>query len=160
MARAKVTKLEPRRRIKTSARALPSPGLHAGVLELVAGDRIEVRFSSGERVRAELDPGVASELVGECLRDRRTVLVAVDEQRARVLGALQTGPSMAVRTRPGTLALDADAVELTAERELRLRVGKSVLVLEADGSIRASGATLTLRLAEAMRVLAPNVELP
>ena len=159
MTRAKVTRLDTRSRARVRAPTV-SVGLHAGTVELASRSVVEVRLASGQRVPARLEGGIDPGLLDECLREKRTVLVSVEPTGARVLGALQTTRSVATRVRPDALELSSDEIELSAVKQLRLRVGTTVLVLDAEGEIRAGGRTLTLRLGDAMRVLAPNVELP
>lgn len=134
------------------------PGLHAATIELGARGTYRVRTAAGERVRAKLAEGVAPALADECRRTRRTVLVTQTPDGVVIIGAVQTQPS--IEGKHEKLRLDANEIELAAERTIVLRVGKAVLVLDESGAIRLAGEGVALRAAKAVKVLAANVELP
>ncbi|MEJ7732133.1 MAG: hypothetical protein WKG00_23345 [Polyangiaceae bacterium] len=142
---------------KASRRQAPrsSPltaGLHAAQLEMSAKGSYRARLLSGERVCASLAPGVSPALAAECLRDRRTVLLAPGPDGALVVGALQTEPTRS--------PVEASEVEIAGERSVVLRAGKATLVLEADGTVRIGGQTMTAHIARVVRFAAASVELP
>ena len=151
MPRSKVTTID-ERRVRRPRAAVLSPGLHAAQLELGARGSYRARLLSGERLSARLAPGVSPELVAECLRDRRTVLLAPAESGAWIVGALQTEPSRS--------PVEAEEVEIAGERSVRIRAGKATLVLEADGTVRIGGQTMTANVARLVRFASAKVELP
>jgi hypothetical protein len=59
---------------------------------------------------------------------------------------------------PATLSFQADAVELTSDRPLRLRAGESCITLLPDGCIRIEGKVLDQVAQETVRLLGPVVE--
>lgn len=135
-----------------------APGLHAATIELGAKGTYRVRLASGERIRVKLADGVAPALVDECRRTRRTVLVTRGAEGPVIIGAVQTQPS--AEGAREKLRLDAEEVEIAAERAIVLRVGKAVLVLDESGAIRLTGEGVTLRAGKAVKVMAADVELP
>lgn len=143
------------KRLNDSAPSVAS-GLHAATLEFETSGGYQARVASGELVPATLAEGVAPELATEALRDRRTVLVSVGASGAVLLGALQTKPTASAET----LHLRAPSVEIEGREGVVLRAGKASLVLEPDGTIRLVGDAMTMRVAQLLRVLAANVELP
>lgn len=151
-----VRKLERKPRAKKTTVVAVAPGLHAGTVELEADGAFKARLASGELVTAGLAKGVERELALEALRDRRTVLLSVTGEGASILGALQTAPTRSAEP----LHVRASSIELEADEGLVLRAGKARIVLEPDGAIRFVGDAMTMRVAQALRVLAANVELP
>src|SRR4051794_19296993 len=104
------------------------PGLHAAVVE-IAGDGVyRVRTTTGDLVPATPAASVAPALIDECLRTRRTVLVAEQGGGVVILGALQTAPSARVDP-DGGLAIEARSVEIGATERIALKVGASALSL-------------------------------
>jgi hypothetical protein len=59
---------------------------------------------------------------------------------------------------PATLSFQADAIELTSDRPLRLRAGESCITLLPDGRIRIEGKVLDQVAQETVRLLGPVVE--
>jgi len=129
--------------------------LGAGVIELASDGRYQVRLLGGELQEAKLAPGCSTALADECLRERRTVLLA----GGQILGALQTEPS-AVQRQGGKVRLDADEVVIEAGEAVSLRVGDSELLLRPDGSVRLVGQRLALDVAGLIKLLSARVELP
>ncbi|RLB63945.1 MAG: hypothetical protein DRI90_05740 [Deltaproteobacteria bacterium] len=136
-------------------RSVAAAELCAGVIELASDGRYQVRQLGGELQEAQLAPGCSAALADECLRLRRTVLLAGGE----ILGALQTEPS-AVERQGGQLKLDAEQVVIEAGEALSLRVGDSELLLRPDGSVRLVGQRLALDGAALIKLLSAKVELP
>jgi hypothetical protein len=68
------------------------------------------------------------------------------------VGALQTEATRS--------AVEAEEVEIAGERAVRIRAGKATLVLEADGTVRIGGQTMTADVARRVRFASANVELP
>ena len=128
------------------------PGVHPARLDLRAGDRYSVHTFAGERTEARLARDVDEALAEECLRKQRTVLVTQGEDGvAVILGALQTSCGA---SSPGK------RVEIEAEEGLVLRVGKSALIMDKDGTVKLVGQRMSMNLAEVVRVLSTRCELP
>jgi hypothetical protein len=143
----------------------PAPGLALVTIELAEVGRgpeasYHVRTSAGAKLPASLAPGFDHSFARECLRDYRPVLAEVrDDGTAMLVGALQT--------RSTTTRDDRDAVELTgrrveirADEEARIVVGKSALRLSKDGQVRIVGQRATIDMAALLKVMAALVELP
>jgi len=133
-----------------------APGIHAATIELASKGAFRVRTTTGERVKASLGAGVDPSLVEECLKERRTVLVAPHPKGAIIVGALQVSAS----ARREKLRLEARDIELCAGSRIVLRVGKSLVVIDEQGGIQMVGDGMTVKMAKAVRVRSANVELP
>src|SRR4051812_36991680 len=126
-----------KRKLKPAAHAVGA-GLHAASVELVSGGSLRLRLPSGERITAVLGDGVERELVEECMRERRHVIVCDSPRGPLVLGALQTARVIA-RDERGNLTLEAKDVRIVAERLLVLEAGAAALRLERAGVLKAEG---------------------
>jgi hypothetical protein len=135
--------------------ALP-PGLHAATIELASNDSYRVRLATGERVKARLDAGVDVALAEECLKHRRTVLVTAHPEGPTIVGAVQ----VAATARLETLRIEAGDIELCAGKSIVLRVGKSLITLDERGVVTMVGEKMSLRMANLIKMLSANVELP
>lgn len=153
-ARAPVSK----RKVKPAAKQL-GDGLHAATVEMATGASLRLRLPGGDRITAVLGDGVERELVAECMRDGRHVIVTDSSRGPIVIGALQTARVIA-RDERGNLTLDARDVRLVAERSLVLEAGPVVLKLERAGVLKAEGERMTIDMSTFLRVFAPRVELP
>jgi hypothetical protein len=148
MGKTAVVKLK--KRVSGAHAASLGPGVHPARIDLRAGDRYSVHTFAGERTEARLARDVDEALAEECLREQRTVLVTQGEDGVPViLGALQT-----------SRGASGKRVEIEAEEGLVLRVGKSALVMEKDGTVKIVGQKMSMNLAEVVRVLSTRCELP
>lgn len=151
------------RNVAAAPRARPAPrlgpGLHAAVIEIAGEGAYRVRTIAGDLVPATPAASVAPALLDECLRTRRTVLVAEEGGGAVILGALQTAPS--ARADPdGGLAIEARSVEIAAADRIALKVGASSLSLDREGVVRLNGDRLTIDVGALVQILSANVNLP
>jgi hypothetical protein len=94
--------------------------------------------------------------VEECLKQRRPVLVTAGAKGLIIVGAVQVTAS----ERREKLRLEGEEIELCAGNRIALRVGKSLLVIDAHGAIQMVGEGITLKMAKAVRVRSANLELP
>jgi len=134
-------------------------GFGPAKIEISSGGQYRVRLADGRLVAAELSPDLDPSFAEECLRERRTVLVADGSRRAQIVGALQVRSALGLST-DGRVRLAGQDVELGAERSISLRVGDTALTIDADGAVRIAGTRLTIDVAAVMRVLSAKVELP
>ena len=135
------------------------PGLHAGQLDRAEGDGYRVVILGGPTITARAAGEVSPELLEECLRERRTVLVSAGARGPVILGALQTAPTV-TRGEGAPLRIDAAEIDLRAAEAFTVRVGSAALRIDADGTVRVAGKRMTLDMAALVRVLAAKVELP
>ena len=143
----------------TAASSRLGPGLHAAAVEIAGEGAYRVRTFAGEIVPAVTAASVAPALLAECLRTRRTVLVADQGGVAVILGALQTAPT--ARADPdGGLAIEARSVEIAAADRIALKVGASSLSLDREGVVRLNGDRLTIDVGALVQILSANVQLP
>ncbi|MCC6528138.1 MAG: hypothetical protein IT373_36160 [Polyangiaceae bacterium] len=148
-----------RRRVPDRAPS-PAPGLAVVTLELRSAASLRVRTLAGAVLPARLAPGFEPELADECLRDYRHVLAEIGaDGEAVLLGALQTQRTTS-RDAHDAVELRGRRVELRAEDEIRLCVGKSVLRMDKSGAVRVTGQKMTLDVAAVVRFLSALVELP
>ncbi len=134
-----------------------APGLHAATIELALKGSFRLRLMSGESVKARLGRGVDPVLADECLKQRRTVLVTAGPKGPIIVGAVQVTAS----DRQEKLRLvGGEEIELCAGNRIVLRVGKSLLMIDANGAIQMVSDTVTMKAAKAVRVRSANVELP
>jgi hypothetical protein len=133
-----------------------APGLHAATIELALKGSFRLRTMTGEQVKARLGPGVDPALADECLKQRRSVLVTAGPKGPIIVGAIQ----VTVSEKGEKVRLEGEEIELCASNKIALRVGKALLVIDAHGSIQMVGETTTMKMAKAVRVRSPNVELP
>ncbi len=153
------TEKQKKRATRTSPAPLP-PGLHPARIEMRAGERFHLRTLEGLRVEARLAPELEEAFVEECLREHRTVLVAPGrEGTAVLLGALQTSRGVS-RDRHGMTRIEGQRVELEAEDGLVLRVGKSKLILDRQGTVKVVGRKMTMDLSDLVQVLSLRCTLP
>jgi hypothetical protein len=141
-----------------SAAAL-GPGLHAGVIELRSQDTFRVRMLDGTVVSARPDDGVDPELLRDCLRNGRRVIVADGGDGPLLLGALQTARPVA-RDVDGNLTLSGKRVRLKAEQALVLECGEGAVRLDSAGALRLEGDRLVVDIGSLVRFLAARVEFP
>lgn len=157
MARAKVVKL---REAAAPAAAALGPGLHPAELEMRVKGAYQARTPAGAIVRARLSPGFEEAFAEECMRERRTVLLAAGEAgEAVVLGALQTSRDLA-RDAHDTVKIEGKRVEIEADEGISIQVGKSTLRLDKHGAVKVVGQKMTMDIATVVRVLSALVELP
>lgn len=154
MAKAKVVEIG-----KQRAATRLGPGLHPARIEGAAEGGFTVRLRSGELVAAVLSEEIELAFAEECLRDRRSVLVAEEGGSVVIFGALQT--TRAIERDAGDRArVAARRLELLAEEGVKIQVGKATLEMDRNGAVRLSGDRLTLDAATVVRVLAALAELP
>ena len=157
MARAKVAK-------KERASAL-GPCIHPARIEMRApatesGVPFRVRTAGGDVLPARLAEGFEEAFAEECMRERRTVMIAAGEPgEAVILGALQTSRALS-RDAHDTVRIEGKRVELEADDEVRIQVGKSTLRLDRHGVVKLVGQKMTMDVAAVVRVLSALVELP
>jgi hypothetical protein len=149
-------KLGGARERRIAPEAALAPGLHAATIELALKGSFRLRTMTGEQVRARLGPGVDPALADECLKERRTVLVTAGPKGAIIVGAVQVTAS----EKRDKVRLEGEEIELCASNKIALRVGKALLVIDANGAIQVVGETTTMKMAKAVRVRSVNVELP
>lgn len=155
VSRAPISK----RKVKSAAVPSLGDGLHAASIELLSGESLRLRLPSGERVTAVLADGVERELVEECMRERRYVIVCDSPRGPMVMGALQTARVIA-RDGRGNLTLEARDLRLIAERSVVLEAGPVQVRLERNGVLKAEGDRMTIDMATFLRVFAHRVDLP
>lgn len=146
-----------------------TPGLTVVSIELAdvakgaSGEKgypYRVRTSSGATLPATLAEGFDEAFASECLRDYRTVLAEVrDDGTAVLLGALQTRSHVS-RDDHDTAELSGKRVEIRADEEARIVVGKASLKLGRDGQVRLVGNRATIDMAALVKVMSALVELP
>jgi uncharacterized protein DUF6484 len=125
----------------------------AELVELDAGRPVVV-LDGERRVCVAATVALATGDVG------RRVTVAFlggDAEQAIVTGLLQhTGQP---RTRPAKLELDAKELELSADRQITLRCGKSSIILTHDGRIVIRGEHLLSRATSVNRIRGGTIQL-
>jgi hypothetical protein len=146
----------PERRARPSALG---PGLHGAVIELKAGRAFQLRTTEGQRVLAELAPGVDPRLADECLRQGSMVIVSDTPRGPEIAGALVTSLAPA-RSEEGVVTFEGKELRLRAERSLSLEVGPVSLSAEDSGAMRLEGDRLVIDMAALVRVFSSKVELP
>jgi hypothetical protein len=158
VAKAKVVKL---RKPSASARTEVLPaGIHVGRIEMCSDGVYRVRMLTGAMVSARLGSEIGEAFAEECMRDRRTMLLAPGESdEALILGALQTA-STTSRDALDVVRLRGRRVEIEADEGLVLQVGKSSLRLDNQGTVKLGGRKMTMDVAEVVRILSALVELP
>lgn len=125
------------------------PGAHfAKLLKKLGDGRYEAQVIGGGRFEVGIAPEVDMELADLCLAEQVVVLVGRLGHDVAVFGALQTR------------AKKPDEVVIEAPRKLTLRVGKSRLVLSADGKIKLSGNDVTVDAPREVRLASARVEIP
>ncbi len=138
---------------------LMGPGLHLGIIELLSEDSLKVRLLAGRRLSARVSPLVHFQLVQECLRDQRPMILVDSERGAEVVGALQVAPSLAL-DREGNLNIKARTVRLQGTESIRLEAGRSELRLHEDGRTRLTSERTVMDAASSLRIYSASVELP
>lgn len=156
-------------RRRAPARAQVTPGLTVVTIELAdvakgtSGEKshpYRVRTASGAPLPASLAPGFDEAFARECLRDYRAVLAEVrDDGTASLVGALQTRSHVS-RDDQDTAELSGKRVEIRADEEARIVVGKAALKLGKDGQVRLVGNRATIDMAALVKVMSALVELP
>ncbi len=140
-------------------------GLHAGKVELAIAEKdggprsYRVLLAAGRRVSATLGHGVSNELVEECLREGKTVVLVDGVNGIEIAGALQTQSNIQ-KDNLGTLALEAKHIRIRADQSLVLEVPGASLSFEPGGALRMEGDKLVIDMAALVRVFAARVELP
>lgn len=133
-------------------------GLVPGRITRIEAETVTIELLSGETVQAtpssEVDPG----FVAECLRARRTVLVAETPRGVELLGALQTASH--VTTTGEETAIRAQHFTVDASHGIVLRVGQTEISLDPSGVVRISGDKMSVDAARVFRVLSAKAELP
>jgi predicted polyphosphate/ATP-dependent NAD kinase len=149
-----------KKRAPRASSALLAPGVHPARIEMRAGVRFQVRTLDGLRVEARLAPEVEDAFAEECMREHRTVLVSPGgEGSAVLLGALQTSRGV-LRDRHGLTRIDGKRIELEAEDGLVLRVGKSKILLDRQGTVKVVGRKMTMDVSDLVQVLSLLCKLP
>lgn len=146
---------------RSASAAAPSlgPGLHGAFIEMASDGRYSVRTPTGERLTAELAPGVQPALAAECLRTGRMVIV-IDSARGPIIaGALQTALAVE-RDDDGVVAVEARDIRLRAERTLLIEAGPVTIRADESGALRMEGDRLVLDMPALVRVLSARMELP
>jgi hypothetical protein len=145
--------------MKRGAPAL-GPGIHPARIEMRADGAFRVRTAGGELLAARLAEGFEEAFAEECMRERRTVMIAEGtEVEAVILGALQTSRAVE-RDAHDTVRIEGKRVELEAEEGISIQVGKSTLRLDRHGAVKIVGQKMTMDVAAVVRVLSALVELP
>jgi hypothetical protein len=136
------------------------PGIHAATLDKALDDsRYQALLLSGEHCVVVLGKGVSPALAAECMARQRTVFIADLHGSPTLLGALQTTPTIPAEPSE-RLQLKAQTIDLDAAQGITLRTGDTVLRLDPNGTLRIQGEAMTMSLADVLRVLSRNVELP
>lgn len=135
------------------------PGLHAGVIELRAGDAFRVRTVDGVGIQAMLGDGVDPGLAEECLRTSRPVLVTSTRRGVVILGALQTTRTP-VHEENGTIHIEGKDVRLRAESTMTIESGPVTLRVDRAGVLRVEGDRMVVDMGELVRFLSARMELP
>ena len=137
--------------VDTPTDAEPVPALTTARIEMGADGHYRVRLRNGDLLRATADEDVHPDLIAECIRNRRRMLVEPTADGTPVIiGALQTDPTRARSAR----------LDLTANEEVTLRAGTTTLALTADGRIALRANTVTMDAARLLKVHSAKVELP
>jgi hypothetical protein len=136
------------------------PGLHAAWIELATDTVFRVRTASGRKLDAKLANEVEREWINQCFSQNQMVIVSDSPLGPLILGALQTRRQLA-READGTLAFEANRIELRAEQEIVIRTGNEAAVkLQRTGKVRINGHRLLIDASANVRVLSALVELP
>jgi hypothetical protein len=135
-------------------------GLHGGHIELETDGTFRVRLCDGRHVSARPDAGVDVELLRECLRERRMVILVDGLGGPRVAGALETARPIATREAGDRVTVHARELRLAADERLRIEAGPVTLTAEEGGKMRLEGDRLVIDMAALVRVLSLKVELP
>ena len=136
------------------------PGLHGGHVELESNKRFRVRLGDGRACTASLAPGVEVELVRECLRARRMVILIDSPRGPCIAGALQTEAPVVHRERGDVVTLRARELRLVADEHLRLEAGPVTVAADESGKLRLEGDRLVIDMAALVKILSMRVELP
>jgi len=140
LALAPVTSSRPATRTEpSSSPALGTAvGLRVGQPVAVRGRAVTVRYRGAEGdIRAELAPGVAPDLVAQCISSGNAVLLeALPNETPMVVGVLQT-------QMPEDLTFHARRVLLEADEEIVLRSGHGALRIRQDGEIELVGSRIS-----------------
>jgi hypothetical protein len=149
----------PASRRKSPNKEALAAGLHAAVIELATDDLYRVRTLGGARVEARLAEGVDPALALECLRGGRSVLVTETEDGVRILGALQTQPSL-VTEEEGLLRVQAKHIRIAADKTFAIEAGPVRLRVDPTGVLRLEGEKMVIDMGALVRFLSARVELP
>lgn len=144
----------------TSPSAALGPGIHAATVELKEGASYSVKLLHGRRLTATPAHGVSPALLDECLRARRSVVLADGEHGPIILGAVQTAPAPHVDPASGAFEVTARHIRLRADAMIAFKVGPTSLTLDQKGVARVEGEQMVIDVAALARVLAAKVELP
>lgn len=151
----------PKKQARSTVAPAPlGPGIHAATVELKEGASYRAKLLNGQRVTATPAHGVSLTLIDECLRARRTVMVADGERGPIILGALQTHPTPRVDPESGAFEVEAKHIRLRADATIAFKVGPTSLALDQSGVARIEGERMVIDVAALARVLAAKVELP
>jgi hypothetical protein len=131
-------------------------GLHLGRVELQSDGAYVVRLTSGVRVTARLDPEIPASFVDECMQAGRSLLLADDSRGALIVGALDRPGDR----QHGAVAVRGGTVQIQADKNLKLQVGKHCLTLDASGVVRLNSKEFVVDAASLVRFLTAKVELP
>jgi hypothetical protein len=150
---------QPRQRVALGA------GLHGGHVELEttragSAGRFRVRLCDGRLVSAVADAGVDPELLRECMRSRRMVILVDAPRSPRIVGALETQRPVFTRERGDSVTVSARELRFAAEERLRLEAGPVAVTAEDSGKMRLEGDRLVIDMAALVKVLSMKVELP
>src|SRR6185437_16077579 len=117
------TKGPSRKPAPTSGTMSLGPGCHAATIELKNGASYRVKLLDGRQAKATLARGVSAKLVDECLRTRRTVMLADGDRGPLVIGALQTAPVPEMHGESGVFEVNAQEIRLRADAAITLQAG-------------------------------------
>lgn len=159
MAKGKVVRLRKADAVAAPDREEARQGLSIGKIELRAETAFRVRLVGGRLVSAKLAPDVDEGFAEECLRDKRTVLVVMEEGGAVIAGALQTSKAVS-RDAHDAVRIEGSRVRIEADEGIDIAVGKSSLRLDKSGAVKIVGQKMTMDVATVLRVLSALVELP
>ncbi|NND61093.1 MAG: hypothetical protein HKN49_12580 [Gammaproteobacteria bacterium] len=97
----------------------------------------------------------------KALIDKHVLLCLLADGQAILIGMLQATVVGEVDTATAdkTVTLDANAVLLTADKEIRLDCGQSSLVLRRDGSVVIRGVKVTSRASQSNKIRGASVNI-
>jgi hypothetical protein len=147
-------------RTKGRERVALGAGLHGGYVELETDGRFRIRLTDGRHVSASPDVGVEPELVRECLRSRRLVILVDAPRGPRIVGSLETQRPVAIRERGDAVTIQAKEIRLAADQRLRLEAGPVTISADETGKMRLEGDRMVIDMAALVKILSLRVELP
>jgi hypothetical protein len=138
------------------------PGLHPATVE-ARKDGVEIAFRvrllDGRRLSVPVSEHVERELVEECMRLGRPVVLCEGERGPAIMGALQTSRAVALDV-DGALDVTAKDIKLRAEGTLSIESGPVTLRVDQRGVLRLEGDRMVIDMGSLVRLLSARVELP